>query len=127
VSGLFEAVAEFINDNYPVTVREIYGNIPFAEASIRVAVSEMRRKGAKRFYISGWVWEDYGHMLRCLPQYAPGNHGDVPKPPKRTMQQHRRRHMAKKRVRVNSVFSLGVKIDDRRTTTRKREDLKIAA
>ncbi len=122
MSGLYAAVEQFVKDNYPITGREIYGHIPFSDASIRVALSSMRKKGQRKIYISGWVWEDYGHMLRCLPQYSPGNLQDAKKPPKRTTLEHRQRHRNKKRHRVNSVFSLATNVDDRRLTLRKRPD-----
>lgn len=125
MSGLMRDVEQFIVDNYPVTVRDIYGKLPYADNSIRVAVSTLHSNKNKRVYVSGWVWQEYGHLIRALAEYSPGNRFDAKKPPRRTMADHRKRHRAKKRCRVNSVFMLGVPVDDRRVSRRERKDIKI--
>lgn len=121
-SGLCAAVEEFIKENGPVTVREIYGNVPFTESSIRVALSYLCRD-AKRIHVHSWEEYEYGHLLRALAKYAHGRGRNAPKPPRRTRQEHKRRHHAKKKVRVNSVFQLGISADERRVTARKRLDM----
>jgi hypothetical protein len=121
MSGLYLAVEKFIEENQPVTVRDIYGHIPYTDASIRVAVSTLKTE-KKKLYIDAWVWEEYGHMTRALAQYAFGDAPDAKKPPKRSLKQHQDRHRAKKAVRVNSVFALATPVDDRRLTNRKRPD-----
>lgn len=71
MSGLFAAVEKFVEENGPITGREIYGNIPYSDGSIRVALSYLRRT-KKSIHISGWIWEEYGHLIRALAQYSPG-------------------------------------------------------
>jgi hypothetical protein len=122
MSGLFAAVEKFVEENGPITGREIYGNIPYSDGSIRVALSYLRRT-KKSIHISGWIWEEYGHLIRALAQYSPGAGKDVKKPAPRTKAQHRRRHKDKKRVRVSSIFELGTPRDERRLTSRRRPDL----
>lgn len=117
--GLYAAVEKFIEENVSVTTRDLYEALDYSEGSIRAALSDLK-KNHRKIYVSGWVWEERGHLLRLLAEYSPGTGVTPKKPPKLTPKDHRRRHRKKKLGRVNSVFQLARCVEDRRVTTRKR-------
>lgn len=125
-NGLFESVRRYIEENGPVMSRDIYGKVPFTDSSIRTAIHALHKIHGL-VHIARWsrIRNATGADYKSMALYMIGSGEDAPKPERLSMKVSRRRHRAKKRTQyiVNSVFSLGANLDDRRTTLRKRPDM----
>lgn len=66
---------------------------------------------------------EVGNVAYPRAVYAFGNKPDAQKPEKWSVAVTNRRHRAKKRMRANSIFAMGVPLDDLRMTTQKRPDV----
>jgi hypothetical protein len=122
-AGQYERVKQCIQDNQPITSRELYEYLPeYTDAQIRACVSSLRKIN-KVIYISGWIREGAAQNFRATAQYSMGQGVEPKKPPRLKRQVYRQRYLAKKKSFVSSVFELGVCLDDRRITTRKRPDV----
>lgn len=66
---------------------------------------------------------EVGNVAYPRAVYAFGDKPDAPKPERWSLKVTNMRHREKKRKRANSIFAMGIPLDDLRMTTHKRPDV----
>lgn len=116
-------VLKLLADLGPLTSIEIAEHTGWSRSYARAAVAYCKSLVPRPIYVSTYLrTEEFG---RYYPRavYALGDAEDAPKPAPLTATEYNARYRFNKQTRITDVFLLGVPIDKRRLTTRKRPDV----
>lgn len=99
-----------LREHGPMTARDLAHEIGTAVSNIRAKLSTHR----DRWHVCGYQREEVDGRLYPRAMYRAGHGADAPKPPPLTGTMYSRRHRARKRGTVNSIFALGTPVNDMR-------------
>lgn len=107
-----QRIIDYIKENGPVSVKEIYTDLDFDPKFLRatmVALRSSAKLGDRRLVIKDWKEYDELKRVTVRPRYMllPKHFKDAPRPPPLGNLVRCQRYRNKRRVRVNSIFMLG--------------------
>ena len=106
----------------PMTAEEFAQEKDIASNQARAYVNYAKRH--KLVYVLKYKREsEIGNVAYPRAVYALGDKPDAPKPERWPLHVTNMRHREKKRKRANSIFAMGIPLDDLRMTTHKRPDV----
>jgi hypothetical protein len=114
------ALLDAIKEYGPMTSVQLSEELGVSRSYARACVAYCKRK--KLIYVLRYEREAVDGHLYPRAVYQLGNQPDARRLPRLSKRAYDQRHRDKKQARVASVFALGIPVDAKRVTTRKRPD-----
>ena len=116
------AILDYLEEFGPTTSLELAEQLGISRSYARACVSYCKK--TKRIYVHSYTRDEMSDRLYPRARYAAGNLPDAKKPKPLPEKEYRKRYRSKKSTFVSSVFNLGTSVEARRTTTRRRPDIR---
>lgn len=110
-----------IKEHGPISARELADLLGISYSYARATVSYYKKKEA--IHVHSYRRDEDGGKLYPRGLYVLGTGKDASKIPPLTRQEYTKRYRHNKKNACQSVFMLGVPVDHRRMTNRKRPDV----